>query len=341
MNNFWNNRRVLITGHTGFKGVWLSKWLDMLGAHTMGYSLPPDNYSLYDKICFSANHQSLYADVRDRVSLTNAIREFEPEIIFHLAAQAIVETAREKPAVTFETNVMGTVNLLEAVRNAPCVKSIIVITSDKVYDNIESYVPYIESDRLGGSEPYSASKACEELAVLAYRNVILSTKTIGIATARASNVYGGGDLHYDRLIPYLIHSKIQNTKVAIRNPEAVRPWQYVLSPIYGYMLLAEALYHEPDKYSEAFNFGPPEDELVTVGELSSLIAGTGNITVEKRSLHEAGLLLINSMKSCECLGWKPILDLRSGLDRTELFYREIGHGKNVTELFEREIEKFI
>lgn len=337
MTDFWKDRRVLITGHTGFKGSWLVKWLDMLGARTLGYALPPDDYGVFRELRFSERASSIYADIRDSEALKSAIRRFEPEIIFHLAAQALVGTAREYPALTFETNLMGTVNLLESAREIKSVKAIVLVTSDKVYENFETHKPYAEGARLGGGEPYAASKACAELAAVAYRSTFFSLSGQGLATARAANVYGGGDRHYDRLIPYLIKCTLLGEKASIRHPDSVRPWQYVLTPLYGYLLLAEALYGQPGAFSEAFNFGPPPDEVITVHQIAEMLSADAVHGVAPVG-NEAGLLLIDSAKSRSRLGWKPLAGIREGLMDTLEFTRSMFSHHDINDLMEARIE---
>jgi CDP-glucose 4,6-dehydratase len=339
---FWSDKRVFITGHTGFKGIWLCKWLDMLGARVMGYSLPLDEYSLFGKVFFSEKMDSGFDDVRDIKKLKEAVDSFQPEIVFHLAAQAIVGEARLRPVETFSTNLMGSVNLLNILRDIIPLKAIIVVTSDKVYENKETLHPYNETDNLGGDEPYAASKAAVELAVSAYRNAYFKAD-VGLTTARASNVYGGGDLHFDRLIPHLIRSKIAKGDVELRNPGAVRPWQYVLDLLFGYLSLAELLYDAPEKYSGCWNFGPPEEELYTVGEIFKLLMNDG-ATVCKRAENlfpEAGLLLLNSEKSRSVLGWRPLIGLSDGLLRSLTFYRGLFEQVSATNLMESEIGSYM
>jgi len=338
--DFWRDKKVFITGHTGFKGLWLAKWLDTLGARVSGFSLQPDGASLHEKIRFSGNFRDTFGDVRDVAALGRAVNDAAPDIIFHLAAQAIVRTAFERPAVTFSTNVMGTVNLLETLRASPGFKALIVVTSDKVYENAETMRPYTESDRLGGDEPYAASKAAAELAVSAYRNAYFKSGP-GIATARASNVYGGGDLHYDRLIPYLIKTKLSGGRAEIRNPGSVRPWQYILNLLDGYMTLAESL-HGDMKFSGCWNFGPPEDELYKVGDIFGLIMDGDPLPSEgNKTFREAGLLLLDSGKSRANLGWKPIIGLEEGLRGCLDFYEGLSGDRSATELMEKSISSYM
>ncbi|MDR3076536.1 MAG: CDP-glucose 4,6-dehydratase, partial [Synergistaceae bacterium] len=306
-----------------------------------GYSLPPDEYSLRPKVSFSENFSENFGDTRDAAALEKTVKSSEPEIIFHLAAQAIVKTAWQYPAETFSANVMGTVNLLEILRLFPNFKALIAVTSDKVYENAETMRPYDEADRLGGDEPYAASKAAAELAVAAYRNAYFKTGP-GVATARASNVYGGGDLHCDRLIPDLIKAKISGEKAEIRNPDSVRPWQYVLDLLGGYMKLAEKLFQGGAEFSGCWNFGPPEEELYRVGDISAMLTGGGvSRKAGAKNFHEAGLLLLNSEKSRSRLYWRPKMTLESGLAASVDFYRGMSGGADVTELMERAISSYM
>ncbi|MDR1965480.1 MAG: CDP-glucose 4,6-dehydratase [Synergistaceae bacterium] len=341
MRDFWEGKRVLVTGHTGFKGLWLAKWLDMVGASVAGYSLPPDQYSLYWKLAFSGRFQNNFGDVRDADSLRKTVCSFKPEIVFHLAAHAIVREAWLDPAGAFSSNVMGTVNLLEVLRGLTSLKAVVVVTSDKVYENVETNRPYTEADRLGGDEPYAASKAAAELAVSAYRNAYFKSGP-GVATARASNVYGGGDMHFDRLIPHLIRAKISGEPAELRNPDSVRPWQYILDPLNGYISLARHLYGNPVKFSGCWNFGPPEGELCTVGEIFSLLLG-GKSTARRteENFYEAGLLLLDSKKSMSGLGWRPVVNLETGLSECVSFYRGLFGGEDATALMESEISRYM
>jgi CDP-glucose 4,6-dehydratase len=340
LSDFWRGKKVFLTGHTGFKGLWLAKWLDMLGARVSCYAMAPGETSMYEKIGFSGSFQSVYGDVRDAEALENAFRESGAGIIFHLAAQAIVGTAFEHPAETFCTNVAGTVNILEALRKSPDFKALVAVTSDKVYENTETLRPYEETDRLGGDEPYAASKAAAELAVNAYRNAYFKSGP-GIATARASNVYGGGDLHFDRLIPYLIKTKISGGRAELRNPGSVRPWQYVLDLLAGYVTLAENVSRDAG-FSGCWNFGPPEEDLYRVGDIYNLIMDGDPLPHgDGENFHEAGLLRVNSGKSRTLLGWKPLFTLEQGLSATLYFYRRYFDGKNATKQMEENISSYM
>jgi CDP-glucose 4,6-dehydratase len=340
ISDFWRGKRVFITGHTGFKGLWLAKWLDMSGAAVTGYSLPPDEYSLYGKARFSPGFNGRDGDVRDLESLREAFHAAQPDIAFHLAAQAIVGTAWKHPAETFAANVMGTVNFLQSVRETRSVRTAIVVTSDKVYENIETERPYGETDRLGGDEPYAASKTGAEMAAAAYRNAYFKTGP-ECSTVRASNVYGGGDLHYDRLIPHLIKASVLGEHPELRSPRAVRPWQYVLDLLNGYLTLAEAMYGEGG-YSGCWNFGPPKDEIYSVGDIYGLVmSGRPLPGTARAEFYEAGLLLLDSSKSESRLGWRPIIKLEEGLSATRDFYRGMFGGESADKLMERDIASYI
>ncbi|MDR1133666.1 MAG: CDP-glucose 4,6-dehydratase [Synergistaceae bacterium] len=338
-SDFWRGKRVFITGHTGFKGLWLAKWLDMSGAVVTGYSLPPDEYSLYEKVSFGSGFSDSEGDVRDLESLKKAMRAAEPEIAFHLAAQAIVGTAWKYPAETFATNVMGTVNFLESIRETRSVKAAIAVTSDKVYENAETARPYDETDRLGGDEPYAASKTGAEMAVIAYRNAYFKTGP-ECSAVRASNAYGGGDLHYDRLIPHLIKAKVIGETPELRSPDAVRPWQYVLDLLNGYLAIAEAMYGGSG-YSECWNFGPPKDEIYRVGDIYRLImSGKSLPKTERAEFNESNLLLLDSSKSESRLGWKPKIKLEDGLNAAYNFYLGMFGGESAGKLMERDIASY-
>jgi CDP-glucose 4,6-dehydratase len=312
----------------------------MSGAVVVGYSLPPDEYSLYGKVNFDPGFNDSEGDVRDLENLKKAFRAAQPEIAFHLAAQAIVGIAWKHPAETFATNVMGTVNFLQSVRETRSVKAAIAVTSDKVYENAETARPYDETDRLGGDEPYAASKTGAEMAVTAYRNAYFK-RGPECATARASNVYGGGDLHYDRLMPHLIKASVLGEPSELRSPGAVRPWQYVLDLLNGYLTLAEAMYGGRG-YSGCWNFGPPKDEIYSVGDIYGLVMNDKSLPKTLRAeFHEAGLLLLDSSKSQSRLGWKPIIKLEEGLNAVRDFYRGMFGGESADALMERDIASYI
>jgi CDP-glucose 4,6-dehydratase len=268
---FWQAKRVFLTGHTGFKGSWLSLWLQDLGAQLVGYSLPaPTEPNLFAQAGVVRGMTSICGDILDPVHLRDSIQQHAPEFVFHLAAQSLVRRSYLDPVNTFATNVLGTVNVLEAVRNCPSVRAVVIVTSDKCYENDEKLDPYKESDRLGGFDPYSSSKACAELVTAAYRSSFFSGSNAhitGIGSARAGNVIGGGDWTEDQLVPDIVRAILARKEVLIRNPHAIRPWQHVMEPLCGYLSLAQKMYYEPEKYSQPWNFGPDESDAVTVSEL--------------------------------------------------------------------------
>ena len=313
-NNIYKNKKVLITGDTGFKGSWLAIWLKELGAKVYGYALPSqredDNFvkcNLKDKI------HHIDGDIRDLNKLVNNFEEVQPEFAFHLAAQPIVLESYENPHYTFETNVMGTVNFFEAVRNTPSVKAAVNITSDKCYQNNEWVWGYRENDPMGGKDPYSASKGCSELITTSYKNSFFTNNShCAIASARAGNVIGGGDWADYRILPDFFRAIAKNEKLIIRNPQATRPWQHVLEPLSGYLLLASKLYSEGNKYSGGWNFGPLDQTNHKVSELIEAVIkyyGNGEVVYDDTSekLHEANMLKLDISKSQWNLKWKPVL----------------------------------
>lgn len=327
-----NGKKVLITGHTGFKGSWLSIWLIKLGANVLGVSLDPltseDNFvvsGLSDKI------NDVRADIRDLDKLQKIFNNFKPEIVFHLAAQPIVKLSYEKPIETYEVNVMGTLNVLECIRNTDSVKVGIMITTDKCYENHEQLWGYRECDPMGGYDPYSSSKACAELLISSYRNSFINPKDYGIhgkaiSSVRAGNVIGGGDWQKNRLIPDCIRSFRNNSPIEIRNPSAVRPWQYVLEPLCGYILLAANMYKSGIKYSGAWNFGPDLESVINVKTLVEKIAsiwgGQSPINIYNNNTHhEANLLNLDCTKAKINLGWKPMLTIDQALVYTIDWYK--------------------
>ncbi len=330
----YKGKKVFLTGHTGFKGAWLLKTLNILGAEVMGYALAPrtknDLYNLIngDKIC-----NSIIADLREKDKLKKAVLDFQPDFVFHLAAQPLVRLSYEIPTETFEINAIGTANLLEAVRFLDKKCSIILITTDKVYFNNEWIYPYRENDRLGGYDPYSASKACAELIIDSYRNSFFNSTTIekhqkGIAVARAGNVIGGGDFSKDRIIPDIILSLRTKKDIIVRNQNAVRPWQHVLEPILGYLQLGINLNINPIAFSNPYNFGPFINDQLTVKELVELAIqswGTGSWINSSNNLdqpHEAGLLKLDISRSINDLLWKPKLNSKEAISLTIDWYKQ-------------------
>ena len=331
--SFWRDRSVLLTGHSGFKGGWLATWLFELGARVTGYSLPPDAELSYFSQCRLDRHvNSVFADIRDLNTLKQTIAGVQPEIVFHLAAQPLVRHSYTEPAATFETNVMGTVNLLEAMRAAPSVKAAVIVTSDKCYHNRESEWGYREDDMLGGHDPYSASKACAEIVTDAYRKSFLGLngRLVAVATARAGNVIGGGDWAADRLLPDAVRALRRNAPLMLRNPDSVRPWQHVLEPLAGYIMLAQKLYYDDGRYSGAFNFASDEEDALPVAKLAELAirqwgAGSWQTATGGEancSVRETGYLRLDSGKARQLLGWRPRLPLKQAVKMTIDWYRE-------------------
>jgi CDP-glucose 4,6-dehydratase len=336
--SLWQDRDVLVTGHTGFKGGWLALWLQKLGARVVGFSQPPPTQPNFFTAARIANGMtSIEGDVRDLTALQQVFRQCRPEIVFHLAAQPLVRRSYEIPVETFATNVLGTVNVLEASRHAESVRTIVVITSDKCYENEERPRAYREIDRMGGHDPYSASKGCAELATSAYGRSFLAERGIGVATARAGNVIGGGDWAADRIVPDAVRAIERGDALCVRHPRAVRPWQHVLEPLAGYLRLAERLHASPERWAGAWNFGPSTAESVTVAQLLDLFFerwgdGRWQPCADANLPHEAATLRLNATKARKRLGWQPLLSLSDALDLTARWYREALAGASPTEL---------
>jgi CDP-glucose 4,6-dehydratase len=327
---FWRDRSVFVTGHTGFKGGWLATWLGALGARVVGYGLAPDTTPSYFEQCGLAGRLvSHVADVTDGGALAGALSAAGPSVVFHLAAQSLVRRSYAAPLQTFATNVLGTAHLLEAVRRTPSVEAVVVVTSDKCYDNRERPQGYREDEPLGGADPYSASKAAAELVTAAYRRAFFAGGP-RVATARAGNVIGGGDWAADRLVPDAMRAVARGEALRVRNPSAVRPWQHVLEPLGGYLVLAERL-AESDAFAGAWNFGPREDDAVPVATLVELLLGLWDggrwqAAPEADAPHEAGLLRLDWTKARERLGWRPALTLKEAAALTVAWYRAAGDG---------------
>lgn len=327
-SKFWKNKKVLVTGHTGFKGSWLSEWLLQMGAKVSGYSLAPETQpNLFGILELEKRTQSKIGDIRNYSAFASAVAEFEPEIVFHLAAQALVRRSYNDPIETYSTNVMGTVNTLEIIRKTESVRTAVVVTSDKCYENLEQNRAFAETDAMGGHDPYSNSKGCAELVVSAYRNSYFSDGRVKLASARAGNVIGGGDWSEDRLIPDMVRAFQGQRAVQIRNPNSVRPWQHVLDPVSGYLSLAQALASENgEKFTSGWNFGPDEEDAKTVREVVTQAAEIWGSTARWQSdssthPHEARFLRLNSSKSRENLEWKPTWGLQRSLKETVEWYR--------------------
>ena len=309
--NFWQGKRVFLTGHTGFKGSWLALWLHSLGAIVKGYALaPPTNPSLFHEARVSSIIDSQIGDIRDQDILHESMTSFNPDILIHMAAQPLVRYSYDAPIETYEVNVIGTAKVLEVARSCANLKAIVNITTDKCYENDERSEGYKEDDPMGGHDPYSSSKGCAELVASAYRRSFLQEQSIGLASVRAGNVIGGGDWADDRLIPDILRSFEKSEPVVIRNPKATRPWQHVLEPLSGYLILAEKLYRDQKEYAEGWNFGPNEKDVKPVGWiLDKMIFKWPDASwkLDKNSSpHEAGFLKLDITKAESKLGWKPV-----------------------------------
>ena len=346
---FWNDRKVFITGHTGFKGSWLSLLLKMLGAEICGYSLPPPTEpNLYTLANVSNKLKSIDGDVRDLTSLKKAVNDFKPDVVIHMAAQSLVRGSYDDPVTTYETNVSGTVNLLESIRHTDGIQSVINITSDKCYLNKEKQRGYKEGDELGGHDPYSNSKACAELVTSAFRDSFFSSSsgnTTAIATARAGNVIGGGDWAIDRLIPDIIRSCISNQQAVIRNPEAIRHWQHVLEALSGYLLLAEKL-ASTSAFSGAWNFGPGFADAKPVAWIADkLTQHWGNnanwIMDDNDHLQETHTLHLDSSKARNSLGWIPRMHLDQAIEWTSDWYEAYSRNEPMQSFTESQIQHYL
>jgi CDP-glucose 4,6-dehydratase len=348
---FWQAKKVLLTGHTGFKGSWLAVWLERLGAHVIGYSLlPPTDPSMFAAARVADGVKSIEGDVRDLERLAAIMSQDAPEIVIHMAAQALVKTAYSDPVTTYTTNVIGTLNVLEAVRKAPSVRVVVSITSDKCYENVEWVWGYRENDRMGGHDPYSSSKACAELLIAAYRDSYfpldrISEHGVRLASTRAGNVIGGGDWSNDRLVPDIMKAIIAGQPVLIRSPHAIRPWQFVLEPLRGYLDLTERLWSDGAAFAGAWNFGPDIEQTKTVQWIVEHLTNLWgkNATWElDRAIHphETHCLKLDCTKAKSLLGWRPALDLRTGLDWIVEWYRAFQVGDDVRVITEAQIDRY-
>lgn len=347
-NNVYKNKTVFITGHTGFKGSWLSLWLLELGANVVGYSLKPTTTpNLFSILNLKNKIKHIVGDVRDRKKLLKNLQHHKPDIVFHLAAQALVRDSYDDPILTYETNVLGTLNLLDAIRQVSSIKAVVNVTTDKVYDNKERDEGYKENEPLGGYDPYSSSKACSEIATASYRSSFFNPNDYGIkhhvaiATARAGNVIGGGDWAKDRLLPDIVRALSQRRDIVLRNPESTRPWQYVLEPLSGYLLLGSLLYQKNITYSGAWNFGPRDSDVVTVETLvkqAIKIWGKGHYVIQKNNAkHEAKLLKLNILKAKNQLHWQPHYDSQTAIRETIEWYKKYYNKK--TDMYEYSIKQ--
>ena len=328
MFSIYNDKRVFLTGHTGFKGSWLALWLTKLGAKVCGYSLAPNTKpSMFEELNIKNRiSKSIIGDILDYEKLQAEMKAFEPDIVFHLAAQPLVRLSYAEPILTYKTNVIGSLNVLEAARHSQSVKAFVNITTDKCYENKEVNRGYKEDEPMGGYDMYSSSKGCVEIMSSSFRRSFLQEEgTYAMATARAGNVIGGGDWALDRLIPDCVRYINAGEKIEIRNPVAVRPWQHVLEPLSGYLLLGEKLLEEGKKFAEGFNFGPNEDSVLRVAEVAQKVCeyyGKGEVVVQKRDdLHEANLLMLNIEKAEQVLGWTPTYTADEAVRKSVEWYK--------------------
>ena len=347
----WSGKRILLTGHTGFKGSWLSLWLQKLGADICGLALAPHtSANLFEDAQVGRGMLSVIGDIRDANLVRRVLAEHRPEIVFHLAAQPLVRAAYEDPLGTYAVNVMGTAHVLDAVRQAGCVRAAVIVTTDKCYENREWIWPYRETDRLGGYDPYSNSKACAELVVAAYRNSFFppakyESHGVALASVRAGNVIGGGDWAEDRLIPDIMRAFLDGKPVRIRNPRAIRPWQHVLEPVHGYLKVAEALLDSGAAVGEAWNFGPNQEDARTVNwivhELAAKWGEGAKWEFDKTPQpHEAQILRLDCSKAATRLGWRPVLDLSHALELTVDWYQERHKGTAMDAFTAQQIQEY-
>lgn len=345
---FWKNKKVFLTGHTGFKGTWLNLFLNELGAKTYGYSLKPNtNPSFFKMVSKSISFEGEFANITHTQKLNAALTKFKPDIIFHLAAQPLVRRSYDFPTETFKTNIVGVMNILEALRNQKKCKSFVNITTDKCYLNFNLQKPFKENDSLGGLDPYSASKASSEILTQAYyHSYFKKNNMVGIASARAGNIIGGGDWSKDRLIPDLIKSYSSKKTLNIRNPHATRPWQHVLDPLWGYLILAQKLYQKPNEFSGAWNFGPSPRSVKSVSWIVNNFNSQMNNLIKWRTksderYYESSYLMLNSSKATKYLKWKPKVSLSDSLSSIANWYLAYFSDKDIYKLSKKEILNYL
>ena len=329
--NTYKGKKVLVTGHTGFKGSWLTLWLKELGARVCGYALEPNTTpSLFDAAQVADGIVNVFGDILDTEKLNKTFQDFQPEIVFHLAAQPLVRLSYAEPVLTYQTNVIGSLNVLEAARKTASVKAFVNVTTDKCYENKEINRGYKEDEPMGGYDMYSSSKGCVEILSSSYRRSFLKDG-YAMATARAGNVIGGGDWALDRLIPECVRAIEAGEEIEIRNPVATRPWQHVLEPLSGYLLLGHLLYTQGSKYAEGFNLGPNAESVLTVAEVAQLAVkeyGRGSVKVHKKDdLHEANLLMLDITKAEQVLGWVPTYTAQEAVAKTIAWYKRFYQGE--------------
>ena len=344
--HFWRGKRVLLTGHTGFKGAWMSLWLSSMGAKVQGFALaPPTSPSLFEEARVGELISSYIGDVRNFSPLSQIVKKFKPEIVFHMAAQPLVRYSYDEPLETYATNVMGTAHLLESIRAVDSVRAVVNVTTDKCYENREWVWGYREDEAMGGFDPYSSSKACSELVTAAYRQSFLDKAGIAVATARAGNVIGGGDWAKDRLVPDILRAFGNKQPVSIRNPNSIRPWQHVIEPLSGYLQLAEKLFSDPTAFSQAWNFGPKDDDAKPVGWIVESIANKwGKDAIwsfdEGNHPHEAQYLKLDISKARQTLGWSPRWALDQALDNVVEWHIHWLNGGDARNLCLKQIERY-
>ncbi len=325
--NFYSGKKIFLTGHTGFKGSWMALWLSQMGAEVVGFALRADEESLFNLTKVEeATVKSIIGDIRNEKEIAAAVKDFQPEIIIHMAAQPLVRQSYFDPLETYQTNVIGSLNVFEAARKSGSVKAILNVTTDKCYENKEIDYPYKEEDPMGGYDPYSSSKACAEILTSSYRRSFLEKEGIFIASARAGNVIGGGDFSTDRIIPDIFRSVRLNKEVEIRSPNAIRPWQHVLEPLYGYLLLTKNLFEKGKNFSTAYNFGPDCSAEVNVENLTKLLiqnleTGSYKVNENAHNLHEAGILKLDNNKAKSELNWQPKLSFEETIKWTADWYK--------------------
>ncbi|TAH39167.1 MAG: CDP-glucose 4,6-dehydratase [Bacteroidetes bacterium] len=348
----FRNKKVFLTGHTGFKGAWMCVWLTLLGARVKGYALKPEKNSLYNLVKSKLKIDSVIADVRDSDRLRKELVSFNPDFVFHFAAQALVRRSYKLPVETFETNVTGTVNVLDALRSLRKKCVCVIVTTDKVYENIETDYAYKETDKLGGYDPYSASKAAAEIVVNSYRLSYFHPEEYkkhkkSVATARAGNVIGGGDFAEDRIMPDIVRALSAKKTLVVRNPDAIRPWQHVLEPLHGYLSLAASMVAKPQKFASAYNFGPKLNDTFTVEALVRLAinnwkSGSYKIVKSKNAPHEAGLLKLSIAKVKKDINWQPKWKSSKAISATVDWYKNIHlQNQNAYDLCEKDIEDYL
>ncbi|MBE6844776.1 MAG: CDP-glucose 4,6-dehydratase [Ruminococcus sp.] len=343
--DFYKGKKVFVTGHTGFKGTWLCKILAMAGAEVTGYSLVPSTDPKLFELCGAESEiNSVIGDIRDYQKLWETFSKAQPEIVFHLAAQPIVRESYERPVYTYETNVMGTVNILECIRNCSSVVSFLNVTTDKVYENKEWEWGYRENEPLNGFDPYSNSKSCSELVTASYKNSFFADERVKISTARAGNVIGGGDFSRDRIVPDCIRAALKGEKIGVRNPYSVRPYQYVLEPLFVYLMIAAQQYSDISKAGN-YNVGPDECDCITTGVLTDIFCekwGNGqqweNHCVE--GPHEANLLKLDCSRLKKVFGWKPVWNIETSIEKTVEFTKAMTAGENVSDVMLAQIKEF-